>query len=271
MKVVEKIITLEDVKEPLTIIPIGDLHIGSSNTDKVYLKKTIDWIKNKKNCYTILMGDMVEAIIPTDKRFDIRCVDKEFQNDLSNLPLEQIKYLKKLLYPIRHKIITSLEGNHEEKFKLHNYIDLQRELCEYLGVERGDYMTFVRLKFNREQFHCPPIVIWCTHGWFEGRKRGGKINQLEDVAAGYDFDIALAGHSHDLFATSSLRIGLASTGKQIYSKKKIFCNTGTFVNTVSMNSSSYAEKRAYTPKKVGVIRIDVYLKHHGPADIHIRE
>ena len=133
-------------------------------------------------------------------------------------------------------------------------------------------MTFIRLKFDRSQFHIPPVVIWAHHGFFGGgRKKGSKVNNLEDIASGYNSDIYITGHSHDLFATSTLQMNLASSGKQIYTKKKIFVNTGTFLNTVTTKSEGYAERKAYTPKKIGVITINICPKKNGVADIHIRE
>lgn len=272
MKIIEKTITLENKNKPINIIPIGDIHIGSANCDKKYLKELIDWVKNEPNTYVVGMGDYIDAIIPTDKRFDIKDLDVEFQNDIANLPMKQIEYVKKIFEPIKNQIITLLPGNHEEKFRQHNYVDVLYELCKDLNVERGDYMTFIRIKFDRTQFHIPPVTIWAHHGFFGGgRKKGGKVNNLEDIASGYLADIYITGHSHDLFATSTLQMSIATSGKQVYTKKKIFVNTGTFLNTITTQSEGYSERKAYTPKKIGVIKIEITPKSHNIADIHIRE
>ncbi len=171
MKIIDKVIKLEDKKQPLRIIPIGDIHVGNVNCDKKYVEKLIKWIEEKENTYIIGMGDFVDAIIPTgDTRFDMKSIDPDFLPNLSDLPMAQVEYLKDLLYPVREKIITLLPGNHEEKFRKTHYIDPILELCRYLECEMGDIMTYIRIRFDRSQFHTSPVIIWAHHGWFGGHE-----------------------------------------------------------------------------------------------------
>jgi predicted phosphodiesterase len=269
MKIVKKIIKLENKDEPLTIIPLGDIHVGSANCDKTKLKELIEWIKNKENCFVIGMGDYCDAININDKRFRFSELDPYFQSKIENLGIEQVRYSIELLKPIKEKILVMIPGNHEESFIKYNSIDLIKELCAGLNVERGDYMTYLKLDFDRSQFHKQGVVFWLHHGWFAGRKKGGKVNNLEDIAAGWDADIYCAGHSHELFATSTTRMSIV--GDNLVENKKIFCNTGTFMKTISIGNSSYSEKKAYRPTKIGVLRIDIKPRKIGKPDIHVRE
>lgn len=270
MQVFEKRLTLEKPEEPAILIPFGDVHLGAAGCNKSYLKNTIEWIKNKPNCYAVGLGDYLDCIIMNDKRFDIRSIDREFREDLDNLPMAQLDYLEKLLRPIRHKILCMIPGNHEEKFREVHSVDVMRELGGRLGVDIGDYMTFLRVVPDKEQFHNASITLWLNHGWFAGRKVGGKANNLTDVANSYEADIYITGHSHDLFSITTEKLGLAARGKGVVKEKKIFINSGCYLETVSRGSAGYAEKKAYPVAKIGSARIDIYFDKRPRPDIHVR-
>ena len=279
VKLIEKTIKLEDKKKPLVVVPFGDVHIGANGCNKEYFENTIKWIKNKPNCYAIAMGDLVDCIIMNDKRFDIKGVDKDFLPHLDNLPMAQMDYLKKILEPIKDKILCAIPGNHEDKFRTEHGVDVMYELHRDIEITISDYMTFLRIKFDKSQFHTTPIIFWLQHGFFSGRKMGGKLNNLTDVANSYDADVYCVGHSHDLFAATTEKLCLVSSGSSIIKEKKIFCNTGSFVETTISGGTSYAEKKAYPVAKIGTVRLDIYPQRkisvmNGARlyrpDIHIR-
>ena len=267
--IVDKLITLDDVTKPMKCIPISDIHLGANGVHKRKFNNLIEWIKNEPNCYVVGLGDYCDCITIKDKRFDIKSVDKSFLPYLDNLPMAQLDYLKKALNPIKDKILCLIPGNHEDKMRTEHSIDIMGELKRD-GYQIGDYMTFLRLKFNREQFHTTPIVMWLHHGWFSGRKMGGKINQLMDVASTYDADIFLTGHSHDLFGTTLDKISIGSNSHEFIKQKKIFGNTGTFLETTVTSGGSYSERKAYPVAKIGTLSIDIYPNHRHCPDIHVR-
>jgi len=267
MKIVTKTVTLEDKTEPLTAIPIGDVHVGSKNFDRKYFEDTINWIASKPNVYVIGMGDYCEFIPPTDPRFDFDSVDPDFMT--SETSMTQINYLKKWFGKIKDRILILIPGNHEEKFRRYNYIDPLLELCRHTNTHPGDMMPYLRVKFDKSQFHTSNIIFWLHHGWFHSRKRGAQVNNLEDIANGYEADIYLAGHSHNLFTVTRNYISIS--GNSLVVNKRIFGNTGTFLKTVSLQGTSYAEQKAYLPAKVGCLRIDIYPRRTGKPDIHVRE
>ncbi len=270
MKIFEETIKLEDKEKPARIVPFGDIHIGAAGVNKAYLKNTIDWIAKTPNVWAMGIGDNVDAIDIKDKRFDIKAIDKQFIKDLDNIAMAQMDYMTKLLEPIRHKILVMIPGNHEDKLRTRYSIDVMKQLKENLDVNVGDYMTYFRLKFDRNQFHTVPVTFWLHHGFFAGRKMGGKVNQLSDVASSYEADVYIAGHSHDLFATTSEKISLPLGGMNTVKTKKIFINSGTFMETTSIGGTSYSEQKAYSVAKVGTARLDIYPGHKPRPDIHVR-
>lgn len=270
MKIFEETITLDDKDESAKVIPFGDIHIGAAGVNKNYLKNTIEWIRKTPNVWAIGMGDYCDCIDVKDKRFDIKAIDKKFVPCLDNIAMAQMDYMIELLEPIQDKILCMIPGNHEDKLRTRYSVDVMSKLGQDLDVNIGDYMTYLRMKFNRNQFHATPVTFWLHHGWFAGRKMGGKVNQLADVAASYEADVHIAGHSHDLFATTSEKISLPLTGMTPIKTKKIFINSGTFMETTSVGGTSYSEQKAYSIAKIGTARLDIYPAHRPRPDLHVR-
>lgn len=270
MKVFEDTITLDDKKDPSKIIPFSDIHIGAAGVNKVYFKNTIEWIRKTPNTYAIGLGDYCDCIDMKDKRFDIKAVDKSFIKDLDNIAYAEVDWMVKALKPIQNKILCLIPGNHEDKLRTRYSVDVMRTLHDELEVPVGDYMTYFRLKFNKKQFHTSPVNFFLQHGFFAGRKVGGKANQIIDLAGNYEADVYLLGHSHDLFAVTVDKLCLPSSGMTPIKRKKVFINTGTFMETTSKGGTSYSEQKAYPVAKIGTARLDIYPNHRPRPDIHVR-
>lgn len=270
MKFLEKTITLDDKREPAKIIPFSDVHTGARGVNKPYFKNTVNWIEKTDNAYAIGVGDYCDCIDIKDKRFDIKAVDKAFIKDLDNIAYAEMDWMIDTLRPIADKILVMIPGNHEDKLRTRYSVDVMRTLHDELGVDVGDYMSYMRLRFDRKQFHATPVTFFLHHGWFSGRKMGGKINQLHDVASNYDADVYIAGHSHDLSATTTEKISIPLSGKRPVKCKKIFINSGTFMETTSNGGTSYSEQKAYPVAKIGTARLDIYPNHRPRPDIHVR-
>jgi predicted phosphodiesterase len=186
--------------------------------------------------------------------------------------MAQMNYLIHAIKPIKDKILCAIPGNHEEKFRINNSIDLMYMINHDLKIPVGDYMSFLKIKFDRHQFQhaVKPMTIWLQHGWFAGRKMGGKVNQLMDVANTYEADMYLSGHSHDLFATTLERMTVPERTLDIIKTKKTFINTGTFLETVTKRGTSYGEMKAYPVAKIGSARIKIYPRRTPlQSDVHV--
>jgi len=269
MKIIEKIITLKDRNLPLKIIPFHDIHIGSTTCLRNQFEALCRRIKDEPNTYIIGLGDYAECITMQDNRYDTYTIDRMFINKLDDLPMEQIRYLKKFLFPIRDRIIMMSPGNHEDSFRRKYNIDLLYDLCHYLNVPKGDYMNYIRIKFDREQYHTQNVIMWTHHGWFGSRKRGAKVNNIEDIARGYEADIYIVGHSHDKFSTSNTYASL--NGNSLILNDKVFCNAGSLSQAINLESSGYAERKGYFPTNTGIIEIDITPRLTGKPLISRKE
>lgn len=99
----------------IKIFPLSDLHIGSAECDIKLIKETIEFIKNTKDCYVILLGDILDTALKNSKT--------DIYSETLSLADSQ-KLAVELLTPIKDKIIAMTPGNHENRVWKEVGIDL---------------------------------------------------------------------------------------------------------------------------------------------------
>lgn len=260
---------------PAILCPISDTHVGNVNFDKKYFMDSVEWIK-KSGAYVILLGDMIDAISQQDRRFENPSIAKEFLPHIDNLHYAQTKAFIKMVMPIKDQIIAAVPGNHEITVKKSFSYDATAVISEELGVPVITDPGFVILKFHRSKTSVLQKNILVSHGgYMGGRKRGSKVNAMEDLISSFEFDVAISGHTHDIFTTRRNRISPNGRGVLSYDKK-FLVNTGSFLNTYSLNDNTdgWASRKLFSPGVPSMVRIDFYLKEKNKknyVDIHIRE
>ena len=249
--------------KPVTIVPLGDLHVGHTGFEKERFLDIVNWIEEHE-VYTILMGDMVDAISKADKRYETNSIAEEFKPHIDNIHYKQTDTVIKYLEPIKDRILGSVPGNHEHTTKKAYSYDSNAILCEQLGVPALTDPGYIKLNLKRTRTSTFAVNIFVTHGVGVGggRKPGAKVNNIVDFANGFDADIYLAGHSHNLFAIQNEYVRLNNAQKLVTSRRT-FCNTGTFLNAYPLNDNtdSWASRQVFMPQKLGVVRIDIELEH----------
>ena len=271
MEICRKAIKYKSRSEVFNLIPLSDIHLGNAGCDIPRFKAMVQWIKDTPNCYWIGLGDYLDSICISDKRFDPLSIDPEYRiKDLSNLVNQQLTYLLTILLPIKDKCICIYTGNHEEALRQHSYIDIGLELARKLDVPYMGYDGFIQLIFKREgdrdgKQPSSSYDIYCTHGFGGSRRSGGKVNKMEDVAHNFDADLVIMAHEHKkIIAPPVLRLGLNSGGKLIQ-KKQLAVMSGSFLRGYVEGHSSYVERFGYPPTDLGMVRIQLKPDVH---DLH---
>lgn len=261
MKVYTRDISIS-VSEPVTLVPISDIHMGNIGCDTKKLRDTVSWIKDN-GAYTILLGDQIDAIIADDKRFENSSIDQGFVKHLDNLPYAQTSAVAKIMMPIKDRILGVMSGNHELTVKNKYSFDSAAVLADMLGVEEITDPAFIRLRLNRTTTSQFVQTLFCTHGLAlgGGRKIGGKANNLRDLSSGFHADVYMAGHTHQLFTLSD-NYAVPGGKDEVLYKRRTFVNTGSFQRTYDVNADidTWASRKAFSPERTGVARIDFYLK-----------
>ena len=240
--------------EVIEIHPMADLHIGDRMCDFKSVMERIEYIRNTPNAYCILDGDLMDTAITSS-------IGDTYGANLQ--PMEQLKQCAKIFEPIKDKILAVLPGNHENRVYKTDGIDMTEIMCSQLGIPEKYSPTTALLfiRFGTKGSHCHNrrqlYTAYVTHGAGGGRKEGGKVNKLADLASIVDADIYIHAHTHlpVIFKESFFRVSGSSSSVALVDK--LFVNTAA-----SLNYGGYGDRMGYKPasKKSPVIYLDG-LKH----------
>lgn len=106
----------------------GDIHIGSPCTNIEHVKEMVNYVVNTDNCYMVNIGDNIEAISPSDKRFQFSNCEYQTIQDQANAIIELFK-------PLKRKLLAIGTGNHE--YKHINEFNIGRYIADQLDVPFG--------------------------------------------------------------------------------------------------------------------------------------
>lgn len=261
------------VDNPVIFVPISDIHIGHVDHDKKLFADTVKWIK-ENNAYTVILGDSIDGISQKDRRYENDSIADEFKPYLDNLHYKQTESVVKGLMPIKDNVIAVMGGNHEQTVKKNFGFDATSVIAQQLEKPILTDPGYVILRFIDGKAS-KLYTIFCSHGdWMGGRKRGSKINNMEDKMGDFDFDAILAGHTHDLWSSTRKKISISSKGL-IEERRITFINTGSFMRTyTNANHDTWASRKVFSPQRSGVARMDFYLKRNSNdsryIDCHVR-
>ena len=225
--------------EVIEIHPMADLHIGDSNTDYKSILERIDYIKRTPNAYCILDGDLMDTAIASS-------IGDTYGANLQ--PMEQLKQCVKIFEPIKDKILAVLPGNHESRVYKSDGLDITELMCNQLGIpERYSPTTallFIRFGKQTKEHRNRPFLYtaYVTHGSGGGRREGGKVNRLADLASIVDADIYIHGHTHLplIFKESFFRV--SGSNSSVALVDKLFVNTAA-----ALNYGGYGDKQGFKP------------------------
>lgn len=225
--------------ETIEIHPMSDLHIGDSMCDFKLIQERIEYIRNTPNAYCILDGDLMDTAICSS-------IGDTYGANLQ--PMEQLKQCVKIFEPIKDKILAVLPGNHENRAYKSDGLDITEIMCNQLGIpERYSPTTallFIRFGRQSSDNHKRPFLYtaYVTHGSGGGRREGGKVNRLADLASIVDADIYIHGHTHLplIFKESFFRV--SGSNSSVALVDKLFVNTAA-----ALNYGGYGDKQGYKP------------------------
>lgn len=225
--------------ETIEIHPMADLHIGDNMCDFKSVMERIEYIRKTPNAYCILDGDLMDTAIASS-------IGDTYGANLQ--PMEQLKQCVKIFEPIKDKILAVLPGNHENRVYKSDGLDLTEIMCSQLGIPEKYSPTTALLfiRFGRQigKNHNRPhlYTAYVTHGSGGGRKEGGKVNRLADLASIVDADIYIHAHTHLplVFKESFFRV--SGSNSSVALVDKLFVNTAA-----SLNYGGYGDKAGFKP------------------------
>lgn len=237
--------------EVIELHPMADLHLGDMQSDFKLIMERIEYIKNTENAYCILDGDLMDSAIASS-------IGDTYGANLQ--PMEQLKQCVRIFEPIKDKILAVLSGNHEHRIYKSDGLDITELFCSQLGIlDRYSPTTaLLFIRFGKGRANRPQLyTAYVTHGSGGGRREGGKVNRLADLAAIVDADIYIHAHTHLplVFKEAFYRVSGSNSSAALVDK--LFVNT-----SAALDYGGYGDKQGYKPasKKAPVIYL-YGLKH----------
>ena len=253
------------------IILHGDSHEGNALTAYHELDRLIEYIKSKKNCYWIHMGDEIEA----------RTVDHPYYapetTDLP-VPLAQMERCRDRYKPIAKKCLAWMYGNHPRGVK--NFGNLTEKLCKEIGAPYGSWSCKLQLHSHKGDI----AKLFLAHGYrrqitsnakdYEQRNANMQA-RLKLMLQGKASDclVMAIGDTHKLIHVPPSKkllvrddgekliqeyLGLGcGTDSYIEPDRRIYLNTGSFLKTFKLGVDSYSEVAGYDPIEIGYCKLHV--------------
>lgn len=221
------------------IIPLGDAHLGDAYADEKYFREKLRYIERTPNAYCIINGDLLNNATTSS-------VSDTYSETLS--PMEQMIYAITMLRPIKDKIICMTLGNHERRTRKNDGVDLLRLVARELGIEDrytdSSAVVFLRVGSYSGKHHYRQVCysLFIHHGNGGGRKEGGKINRLLDMAEIADCDIYVGSHTHQPAVLRNMFYRTDSPTRTVTKIERLFVNTSAF-----LDYGSYAEQMLFKP------------------------
>lgn len=262
-----RLIEASDNRNFCYLLPIGDLHTGSPQSDLAKFEGYLKWAKEER-AYIFGMGDLFDTVV-------IGGVSSPFG---ATMGLRDAKhYLRDRLRPVKDLILGMILGNHEARLVKYADCDLIEDLCDDLGVPYCGFSAVVRMGVGHNARHQAGGVTTRSRigytGYFHhttggGSTPGGKLNRvykLSDIFEGADFLVGAHNHLEAAAPIDRYRLHPTSNGKSVLKADKVFLiDSGSFLNW----DGSYAEQMGLPPGHTGAPRIRLDGLRH---DVHISQ
>ena len=240
----------------MTLIPLGDVHLGNAACDEAYFRSAVKRIEDDPDCYWLGMGDYCEFINPSDPRFDIDSLAPWIKvAHLGDLARAQRDRFLEFVEPIAPKCVGLVEGNHEGTIKRYYERDIYSDIVTGVKEAGGfpadhklalGYAGWLILRNHQRPEGekggaCWNIRLSVHHGFVGGKLAGAKALNMQRWLWTHDCDLAIFGHSHNASTQVEAVESVTSAGRVVYDHR-IGCYGGSF-----MSGANYAIQKGYFP------------------------
>jgi UDP-2,3-diacylglucosamine pyrophosphatase LpxH len=243
----KKVIQRDLGKEPITIIPITDAHLGCKSCNIEKFARMLELINNTPNCYTVLLGDLAETATKTSVGLGV------YEEDF-NIP-EQLKMLHNMLTPLakKGKILGALTGNHEMRVAYAVKLNPMEVVAEQLGIPYLGYQGYISLKVGNQVYH-----LMVHHGASGGATPTGKLNGMRSLSKVAHADIYLSGHTHGRAYDHDVLYFINDETGLVEPRLRHYLVCGSFLEYWG----GYAEMKLLAPATTGAVmlRLDSEVK-----------
>lgn len=226
--------------EPIRIIPLSDIHLGSKQCNLAKVRQAIDLIMETPNCYTVLMGDQTETATKTS--VGMATYDEDFCLE------DQIRLIVKMLKPLADagKILGCLVGNHEMRVAYSTSLNIVKMIARELKINYLGFQGYLSIHVGEQSYS-----IMVAHGKGGASTPAGKLRAMRNLSKVAEADLYLSGHTHGRIYDYDLKNYIDEEEDIVKSKRIIYAVCGSFLEYWD----GYAEMKLLSPSSTGVISI----------------
>lgn len=223
----------------IKIVNLGDIHRGDPCHDNKLFKKAIQFIMDNPEVYWVSTGDLLNVSLESSK--------SDTYKSLS--PQDEFDILIKELNPIANKCLGFVKSNHHNRFDRAVGMSLDKMLGKQLQVPFLGAIGALKVTCDHNSYY---IVM--HHGTDGGRKRGAKVNRLQELSELIGgADIYLEGHTHHYNSFVDDVVYIDKKRGNLVTMKATFVTTGHCLDW----DGSYAQdlKLRSAPKGFAVLNL----------------
>lgn len=222
------------------LVVLADLHLGEPNVDISLIKKTIEFVKENKDCYVILNGDILNTALKTSK--------SDIYTETMNVTQAQ-NLAVELFTPIKDRILAMTTGNHEERAWRETGIDLSLWLASRLGIEDRyrRHCVCLSVNFGKDlSGHKYKCNIFARHGSGGSGRLGSALNAVESMdGIVNNADLYIMSHVHKSTQGTMKTYSFNDQGS-IECKMKCYYTSNSYL----LYADSYGLDKGYKPSDI---------------------
>ena len=265
MQMLKHVLPKAETGDKIRIYLLSDIHIGNVGFHQSLFKRHVQQAADDPNGYVMLLGDVLDAVFVTDKRYAPCAGDRDaalsMRNDLINMQAEKATAL---LAPLRGKILACLIGNHEEAVVRSCSVDPLRIVAHDLDAPyEAAYAAYVRLAIPTRRHGNCHVDFYLHHGAGGGALSGAKINRVERRAGWFaTADVVASGHNHKRSLTTNVALSVPRASMHVQEKTQICMNTGGYLRGYAQDvaGSLYTERADLPPTELGGMMVEITLR-----------
>jgi len=169
----------------IKIVPLSDVHYGSTGFLEDKFLGYIEWIANTPNAFTFINGDLIENALRDSVGGAIY--------EAKKMPNTQINEMIDILRPIAHKILWAIPGNHEDRTRKLAGFDPLEVICKVLDIPFFNDSINATVWWGEHQWE-----FYAKHGNTNSATKGGKLNAAKKPQDQMEYiHFYIMGHVHD--------------------------------------------------------------------------
>jgi predicted phosphodiesterase len=263
---------LDQASEWQHLTPLSDLHIDSRDCDHDALAKLIRERNALRNHRYILLGDVGDWIVPSDRKRHqpSNAVDEiASADDVIGATTDWI--ISKLSAAKHIDLIAT--GNHEAALLSHCHYDATTAVCRGLkGPQPGGFCGFLRYRFGESTTARQGLTVLYHHGAWAGMQSlpPGAVRWATQECEGWD--VFAFGHNHRLAVDVKPAFRAPKIGRTAYARRRTIVACGTHLRThCDRGAPSYSAVKGHGCAPVGapLIRWRVARTPHTAAQDHV--